>query len=180
MIAQLFWEQQGWDRTQLFSTEMWTTSLSKRIQRCSHPCISSWGCPRWRPRWSCWAAPCRPLHCVWHCGSASGSGSAPGSPATKHTQCAIVIWLRNDTMRRRGQIENLTSASHKWMKACLEVVFYYTAETTGHDESQGSSSATLKKCLVRFSEVLSVIYPSVTSLIHILTVWFVPTLLFLF
>lgn len=60
----------------------------QRIQRCSHPCISSWGCPRWRPHWSCWAAPCHPPRCVWHYGSASGTGAAPGSPAKKtHTMC---------------------------------------------------------------------------------------------
>lgn len=64
---------------------------SQRIQRCSHPCISSWDCPRWSPHWSCWAAPCHPPRCVWHCGSASGTGSAPGSPATKHTHNAQLL-----------------------------------------------------------------------------------------
>lgn len=85
----------------------------QRIQRCSHPCISSWGCPRWHPHWSCWAAPCHPLRCVWHCGSASGTGSAPGSPATKHIQCTLVSWLIKDTMRWRRWLKSLTPSSHR-------------------------------------------------------------------
>lgn len=75
----------------------------QRIQRCSHPCISSWGCPRWRPHWSCWAAPCHPRRCVWHCGSASGTGSAPGSPETKNTHNVQLLghWKRQNEIMHR-------------------------------------------------------------------------------
>lgn len=46
-----------------------------RIQKCSHPWISSWGFPWWRPPWSWTGAPCHQHHSVWHSGSASGTCS---------------------------------------------------------------------------------------------------------
>lgn len=46
---------------------------ASRIQRCSHPCISSWGSPRWRLPWSWTGEPCRPPRSAWHSDSASGT-----------------------------------------------------------------------------------------------------------
>lgn len=97
---QLFWEKWEWDGSDI-SHRIMNRKCEQRIQRCSHPCISSWGCPRCRPRWSCWAGPCHPRRCVWHCGSASGTGSGPGSPETKNTQCTIVSLLGETQWRER-------------------------------------------------------------------------------
>lgn len=103
------------DETGLFLAWLWAATVGKRIQRCSHPCSASWGCPRWRPHWSCWAAPCHPRRCVWHSGSASGTGSAPGSPETKHTQCTVVSSFKkghNEMVRTNLRVDN------EWFKRC--------------------------------------------------------------
>lgn len=74
-----------------------SNTTARRIQRYSRPCISSWGFPRWRPRWSWRAGPCRPLRFASHFDSASGTLPKAHSRTqkrkkrkirTKKTQCS--------------------------------------------------------------------------------------------
>lgn len=68
---------------------------SLRIQRCSRPCISSWGFRWWSLHWSWRAGPCRPHRSPSHSGSASGI--APYSPKTE-TNWLVEITITTVTL----------------------------------------------------------------------------------